>query len=263
MTTVPSIDQVVSTATTALSSFFSSAQKHFAQYPVHLLYTGAAAVVLPLALKDYCTYRSLGKGGFTFPIVGWIVSLVLKPFGRETTSAGIYHLDDYKQAWLQAEDLSPRGRCRPKIGKHVIPHRQIEQFPDKKIQELLVKEFKTIAQSNPDLVTIGRSPHENFGDALLVHPKVQSPHEVADASWREIGHIHTNKDYSLHVTLAPQDCRLVIERGWGERHPMSGVIKLPKEYLMIYSPLTEDDVRLVGLILRASVGYMTGSRNVH
>ena len=55
----------------------------------------------------------------------------------------------------------------------------------------------------------------------------------------------------------------MIERGWGERHPISGVIVLPKEYLMIYAPLTEEDVRIVGRILRASVGYMTGNKVVH
>lgn len=67
----------------------------------------------------------------------------------------------------------------------------------------------------------------------------------------------------MHVTLSPQDCKLVIEREWGERHPISGVIGLPKEYLMLYAPLTEDDVRVVGLIVRASVSYMTGTKNVH
>ena len=70
--------------------------------------------------------------------------------------------------------------------------------------QLLTQEFRAIAESNPDLITIGRSPHENFGDALLVHPKVPSPHGVTEASWREIGHIHTNKDHSLHLTLSPR-----------------------------------------------------------
>lgn len=54
----------------------------------------------------------------------------------------------------------------------------------------------------------------------------------------------------------------MIERGWGERHPVAGVVRLPKEYIFIYAPLTEDDVRVVGLILRASIGFMTGSKNV-
>ena len=136
MPTVPPAGQVISTVTATLSSFLTNAEKHFTEHPAHLFYAGVAAGVLPFALTDYCAYRRLGKGGFTLPIVGWIVSLVLKPFARETTSTGMYHLDDYKKAWLQAEDLLPRGRDRPKTGKHAIPHRQIEQFPDKKIKEV-------------------------------------------------------------------------------------------------------------------------------
>lgn len=54
----------------------------------------------------------------------------------------------------------------------------------------------------------------------------------------------------------------VIEQGWGERHPLSGVVALPKEYLMLYAPNSEDEVQIIGNILRAAIGYMTDSRNV-
>ena len=50
----------------------------------------------------------------------------------------------------------------------------------------------------------------------------------------------------------------MIERGWGERHPISGVVGLPKEYLMIYAPMDEDEVEVVVRIIKASIAYMTG-----
>ncbi|KAL5485680.1 hypothetical protein ACEPAI_6721 [Sanghuangporus weigelae] len=263
MAPLPTPRQALSSVTNSIFSALCNAGRLLARHPLVSISAGIAGALFPLAVRDYLTYRTLGKGGYKYPIFGWLASLILKPFVCETTSVAIYDTDENKDAWLKADDLPSRVKPRPKTGWHVIPHRQIEQYPDEKIHELLAGEFETIAESNPELVSVGHSPHENFGDALLVNNKVPSPHSVAEASWREIGHIHTQKDHSLHVTLAPQDCKLVIEKGWGERHPLSGVIVLPKEYLMIYAPLTEEEVRAVGRILRASVGYMTGSKVVH
>lgn len=56
---------------------------------------------------------------------------------------------------------------------------------------------------------------------------------------------------------------LVIEQGWGEHHPLSGVLPgLPKEYMMIYAPGNEGEVRVVGAIIRAAVSFMTSSHQV-
>lgn len=38
----------------------------------------------------------------------------------------------------------------------------------------------------------------------------------------------------------------VIEKGWGERHPLSGVVSvLPKEYLILYAPRDEEELQVV------------------
>lgn len=58
---------------------------------------------------------------------------------------------------------------------------------------------------------------------------------------------------------------LVIEKGWGERHPLSGVsniIPLPKEYLIIYAPRDEEELEVVERIMLAAVGFMTTSPDV-
>ena len=54
----------------------------------------------------------------------------------------------------------------------------------------------------------------------------------------------------------------VIDQGRGERHPMSGSPLLVKEYLTVYTPRDDDELRMVEAIMRASIGYMTGSRDV-
>lgn len=43
---------------------------------------------------------------------------------------------------------------------------------------------------------------------------------------------------------------------------MSGSRLLVKEYLTIYTPRDDDELRIVEAIMRASIGYMTGTRDV-
>jgi len=232
------------------------------------LVAGSVGLTLtPWAYSNYKLFLTLGRSGGAPGVSGWLMALVFKPFERETMSTDVYEQDANKEKWLvggEGKDEIPfRNRPRPRTGWHCVPHRQVDQNTEsKKIQELVTKEFRAIASANSDVVAIAVSPHERMGNAMVVHPSLASPHKVADAGWREIGHIHTQKCYSIHVMLAPQDCKLLIERGWAERHPMSGTFVLPKEYIMVYAPLTEDDVRVAGLIMRAAVGFMTGRKEV-
>jgi hypothetical protein len=53
----------------------------------------------------------------------------------------------------------------------------------------------------------------------------------------------------------------VIERGWGERHPLSGKI-LPSEYLLIYAPRDEEELGIVERIILAAIAYNTNTRDV-
>lgn len=79
---------------------------------------------------------------------------------------------------------------------------------------------------------------------------------------REIAHVHTegkNVDYSMHAVLSPQDCKEVIEKGWGEKMTLAGTLKMPAEYLMIYAARSETELKVVRDILEAAIGFMTGT----
>ena len=136
-------------------------------------------------------------------------------------------------------------------------------------------------KANPNLVDIAISPNEKCNDALVIRSDLSAPHQVATAVQREILHVHEGTDWSIHCLLSPLDCKLgtcspvprvsiaelmnfgsVIDRGRGERHPMSGSSLLVKEYLTIYTPRDDDELRIVEAIVRASIGYMTCSRDV-
>lgn len=43
---------------------------------------------------------------------------------------------------------------------------------------------------------------------------------------------------------------------------MSGSPLLVKEYLTVYTPRNDEELRIVETIVRASIGYMAGSRDV-
>lgn len=43
---------------------------------------------------------------------------------------------------------------------------------------------------------------------------------------------------------------------------MSGSPLLVKEYITVYTPRDDEELRIVEAITRASIGYMTGSRDV-
>ncbi|KAK0449923.1 hypothetical protein EV421DRAFT_1704581 [Armillaria borealis] len=199
---------------------------------------------------SYSKYVSLGEGGLPCNAIGWVLSTLLKPFGRKTE----YDQDSNIDTWLG--EIPERRDARPPLGWHPIPHRQLAQPPDDAMKKKLQVLFDSIGKKNSTLVEYRVSPHEGHGTYLaytFILPSL--PH---------MNHIHT-PDRSLHVVLAPQDCKQVIEKGWGERHPFSGarrVISLPKEYLMIYGPRDDEELAIIERILKADVGHMTNNREV-
>lgn len=64
-------------------------------------------------------------------------------------------------------------------------------------------------------------------------------------------------DGSLHVSLAPKDAKLVLERGWGQRHGLAGR-GLYAGFVMIYAPRDEDELLVMKGIVRASIRFMMG-----
>ncbi|KAA1476220.1 hypothetical protein DENSPDRAFT_843118 [Dentipellis sp. KUC8613] len=261
-----------------------------------LIILGLAVLVSIPIYKNYRAYMNSGPGGLPHNALGWLKATSLKPFGHEQISTEMYDADPNQESWLapgrspdppdlkdlkdddayeleSLESVLPRRRgLRPPTSWHFIPHRQLADGSSLHIRRLMVESLYSVARANPSLVALDMSPHERIHQALVVAPGVPSPHATADAALREIAHVHESTDGSLHVVLAPADCKIVITQGWGQRHPLShphrrelwktGVTSLPKEYLMIYAPRSEVEVQIVMRIVRAAAGYMTGSRDI-
>lgn len=113
-----------------------------------------------------------------------------------------------------------------------------------------------IVEENKDLVGTGISKIEGHYRALYVKEPTPMP-RPAQPHKREIGHVHIGGDHSAHCTVSYADAKQVIDKGWGERHPLDGTFILGCGYLMIYGPRTEEEVEVLGKILRASVKFNT------
>ncbi|CAI7589235.1 unnamed protein product [Penicillium discolor] len=243
-----------------------------------------STLILPAAYRDYKIFKSYGPGGLPNNALGWIIVRALfQPFGREMLST-----DEYVQRvaaaeghgkgddgflFLSEEQLgSRRGEERPVVGPHVAPQRQLTQVPDEAVMEKFRGAFSAFGHQNHHLVKFQRSNLERHADGLFVADHIPV-FGIAKTMNREIAHIHSGNDHSVHVTLAPADCIKVIEAGWGQRHAFSGTSAMtflslgtrpdiPAEYVLIYAPRTEAEIETVMQIISAGVEFMTGREDV-
>lgn len=66
------------------------------------------------------------------------------------------------------------------------------------------------------------------------------------------------------MNLHPDDAKVVLEKGWGERHPLSkgGWMRrfVPREFVLVYAPRDEAELRVVGRIIEAAGWWVAGGR---
>ena len=116
--------------------------------------------------------------------------------------------------------------------------------------------MSAIATSHPELLEAGPSQIEGLVPALFISPKAYTTnHACYPRAPREVFHTH-EVDGSAHTILSAKDAALVIERGWGERHGLSGrALGFPLTYTMIYAPRDEHDIDTVCKIAKAAARY--------
>jgi hypothetical protein len=148
-----------------------------------------------------------------------------------------------------------RPGARPQTGDRV-PHLQLsDTSPEGYVDELMawaVSEFEH-ASEVPTRISV-RSTR-----ALWLAETVPAAHDDAfmpPAGGREFAHVHA--DGSMHLCVSDVAVRELIEKSWGEAHPMKdqGVNEV-----LCYAPRTRDEIELVKVALLEAYGYATGSRS--
>lgn len=208
---------------------------------IHFLdsYLAEAVVsIVPVALlihNDYNNFLSLGPGGTPATIQGYIRITCLrmlslrdpftapKPDPNRLPKAGV----------LSAQVLPYRAGPRPVVAG-IAPQRQLDQHGDRRCYFALRRAMERLSAQNPTKFGTERSCLEKHGLALFAR------HPLQTNCQGEICHVH-DSDHSMHMSLHPDDIKEILQKGWGQRHPLAWkgkYIQMPvaQEFVMVYAP---------------------------
>lgn len=195
-------------------------------------------------------------GGLPANPFGWLVASYFRLRSNDPLDTATLEDDDATVATLVG--IPSRTGPRPRMAAWPIPNRQLDQAVDAAMQTRLSAAFDNAAARRHELLGYRLSHFEKRNQALTLLQPARG-HADAAKSHGEIAHMHD--DGSMHMIFSKADARLVIERGWGERHPSIGVLRaLPLTYLYVYPPRDATELAVVERLLEASITHMTAER---
>ncbi|MEP3246513.1 MAG: hypothetical protein ABJN40_16085 [Sneathiella sp.] len=212
-------------------------------------------MLLLWVVRDYKAWIALGPGGVPHNIFGWIIITAMRPLGGDPFDrSGFEARIGEKGDSLFLKNLPERGRDRPTVAPHPVPHRQIDQIPDAQILKGLADIFEQLVKEKDRLLENKLSQYEKRNFAVwLKEPAKGNP---AAGGGGEIAHFH-HSDGSMHAILSPSDAKVVMEKGWGELHQMARFKRVfPTEtYVLLYAPTCAEDLPIIRGIIEAAVQY--------
>ncbi|KKK20223.1 hypothetical protein ARAM_004875 [Aspergillus rambellii] len=248
----------------------------------------ALLFILPLTLflahsirKDYHAFLALGPGGTPSTPAGYLRICLLRlvtirdPFAPPSLPSVLHP----QQGFLQRNALSIRRGPRPKV-VGIAPQRQVTQKPGAAMYDALSAEIHRLARQHPEALYTATSCFEKHSTGIfcrLSNPTMSTnpcnsetckqPRPSQNLNLRvtcngEVCHSHPS-DGSLHLTLHPADVKLVLERGWAQRHPLARESWwwrriVPTGFVMIYAPRDAEELKCVVEIIRAAAWWVSG-----
>ncbi|KAH7328668.1 hypothetical protein B0I35DRAFT_23881 [Stachybotrys elegans] len=226
------------------------------------LRAAVAAVLMGMfvlhVVNDYRNYLNLGPGGTPSTFGGYLTIALLHLVALRDPLTGPKNGQDpmpQEGLLLRRDPLPCRAGPRPRV-VGIAPQRQIDQNGSEACFQALSRALRDLADANPDKLSVGRSFIEKHGLALFGRHPLQT-------RWQgEIAHIH-DSDYAMHMALHPQDIEHILEKRWGQRHPLAwewGSWKMPvsSRAVMIYASRDEHELQVVAKIVEAAIWYTTG-----
>lgn len=215
-----------------------------------LLALALTAVVLSTLLHLYADYKAflaLGPGGTPSNLPGYLRIKTLSLFAIRNP-----YLPTPTNQQGQLRDLPARLTQRP-VTRGIAPHRQTTQRASPALYHRLTAELHRLATADPERLKLGKSCFEKHGTGLFF----RSP--VRRTCGGEICHVHPS-DGSMHMTLHPADVKVVLEAGWGEKHPLArgGWFDkfVPEGFIMVYAPGGEEDLEVLVRIVEAGTWFV-------
>ena len=207
-----------------------------------------------LIYKDYSAFLDLGPGGTPPTVPGYLRVCLLRLFALKDPYTPMPIPTYLRPSSGHLHGLPKRAGPRPHVAG-IAPHRQTSQKSPEATFAKLSQAIAKMADLHPDRLAVGISCFETHGMGLF------SKTQLNRTCRGEICHAHAI-DGSLHMTLHPADAKLVLERGWGERHPLAKggwwTRFVPKTFLMVYAPRDEVELRVVLEVVRAATWWVSG-----
>jgi hypothetical protein len=220
---------------------------------------GVAALASTWARHDYRAWLALGEGGLPANPKGWLITSYLRLRKADPMTTTVY--DPQIGTPGAAAHLGPlpsRRGPRPTIAPWPIPHRQLDQFPGPEIRVALDSVFDDALRTHTDTVHSRLSHFEKHNPAVTLCDPAAG-HPDARLSKGETAHIHPH-DGSMHMILSAADATSVLDAGWGERHPLAGMLpELPSTYIYVYPPRDGAELAIVAQLLNAAIEHMTST----
>ncbi|KAF3075928.1 hypothetical protein CFAM422_001247 [Trichoderma lentiforme] len=220
----------------------------------------AVVCLIPVALlvhNDYHNFLNLGPGGTPSTIQGYIRITYLRMLTlRDPFTAPLPDPSrDPKTGVLAGKHLPYRAGPRPVVAG-IAPQRQLDQHGSRQCYIALRRAMERLSTKNPHKFGTERSCLEKHGLALFAR------HPLQTNCQGEIAHVH-DSDHSMHMCLHPNDIKEILQKGWGQRHPLAWknrFIQMPvsQDFVMVYAPrVSTDDMELeiVGKIINAAIWY--------
>jgi len=150
-----------------------------------------------------------------------------------------------------ALELPKRISPRPET-TNSVPHVQIDVKTKPELRDELLRRVSTIphvAIRNTVISLPGAKGFWIADEIPLARPEVI-------VGGREFAHVHP--DGSLHASLEPELARAAVKAGWAVPHPWADQRAGWEGFVMIYSPLTAEEVDTIFQLVLASYSFVTG-----
>ncbi|KAF2690959.1 hypothetical protein K458DRAFT_283155, partial [Lentithecium fluviatile CBS 122367] len=218
----------------------------------------ALALILPFLTlfyihADYKAFLSLGPGGTPSTPLGYLkIKLLSLVCLRNPLKMTVPPHFRPTRGYLST--LPTRTGNRPVV-RGIAPQRQQTQKSSGDIYKALVSEIRKLVADPANQLMERTSCFEKHSSGLFaVTP-------ITRTCGGEVCHAHPS-DGSLHMTLHPADAKIMIEAGWGERHPLArgGWCRrfVPREFVLVYAPRDKAEVGVVMGIVAAATWWVAG-----
>lgn len=154
-------------------------------------------------------------------------------------------------ASAEPRNLPIRENPRPETTAG-IPHIQIDVEAVPELSAELLQRVSKTAGVDLRGTIVGRSGSTGF----WLHEDIKLARPGAIVRGREFAHLHP--DGSLHASLPPELAVKAIDAGWAIHHPWAAKKRGLKGFVMIYTPVSKDELEVVFHLIMESYEFVTG-----